>query len=495
MPRVVSAPAAAAVLAGPTVIAFYSGGFFDQPRLVAGLVACLLVLAAAAFAERPVPRSWPGRLALGGLAGLAAWTAASVAWAPLGGPAIEDAQRVVVYALALCAAAAWLRPPAAARAAEPALAVGAFAVVGYGLSERMLPGVLDFAQSSGAGGRLEQPLTYWNAMGALAAFGLVLAARLAGSGTRRPGIRALAAALVPTLAAGLYLTFSRGALLALAAGAVALLALAPDRAQARAGGLAIAAGALGLALAAALPDTHAADGDATGQGAALLAGLVALSAAAALGQLLISRREAGGRLRNAPLGRGRVLAVTAALGAVLVAGAVAAAVSSGDGSTGAAGRADASRLRTLESNRYDYWRVALGSFADHPLAGTGTSGFRVDWQRERGRRDAANDAHSLYLETLAELGLVGLALLAAFLAGVFVSARRALARSGALAAGPAAALVAMAAHAGFDWDWELPAVTLPALALAGLLVALGDQRSQSRSRPAAASTTSGSSAA
>ena len=150
---------------------------------------------------------------------------------------------------------------------------------------------------------------------------------------------------------------------------------------------------------------------------------------------MISRREAGGRLRNAPLGRGRVLAVTAALGAVLVAGAVAAAVSSGDGSTGAAGRADASRLRTLESNRYDYWRVALGSFADHPLAGTGTSGFRVDWQRERGRRDAANDAHSLYLETLAELGLVGLALLAAFLAGVFVSARRALARSGALAAG------------------------------------------------------------
>ena len=139
-----------------------------------------------------------------------------------------------------------------------------------------------------------------------------------------------------------------------------------------------------------------------------------------------------------------------------------------------AARAPAARrrlcLRTLESNRYDYWRVALGSFADHPLAGTGTSGFRVDWQRERGRRDAANDAHSLYLETLAELGLVGLALLAAFLAGVFVSARRALARSGALAAGPAAALVAMAAHAGFDWDWEMPAVTLVMLAAAALLI-------------------------
>ena len=109
-----AALAAAAALAGPTVLAFYSGGFFDEPRLWAGLVL---------WACWPRP-PWPGPLprarraagrALGGLAGLAAWTAASVAWAPLGRAGARTRQRVTVYLAALCAAAAWLRPGAAAR--------------------------------------------------------------------------------------------------------------------------------------------------------------------------------------------------------------------------------------------------------------------------------------------------------------------------------------------------------------------------------------------
>jgi hypothetical protein len=474
MRMAVTVPAVAAVLAGPAAIAFFAGGYFDQPRLVAGLVACALTLAAAAFGRPPLPRRWPGRLALAGLAGLAAWTALSVAWAPLGGQAADDAQRLALYALALCAAAAWLRAPAAARAAEPVLLLGTVVVIGYGLSERMLPGVLDFDSSAAAGGRLEQPLTYWNAMGAVAVLGLVLAARLAGSGERPRALRALGAAAVPTLAAGHYLTFSRGALAALAAGAVALLALAPERAQLRAGAVAVLAGGASVAVAAALPDVHTAAGDSAGQGLALLAGLAALSAAAALAQALMARREASGGLGGPALPRRRLIAVTAVLGVLAAGGLALAATIDGDGGGGAEGRAGAARLRSLESYRYDYWRVALASFADNPLAGTGTAGFRVEWQRERGRRDAAVDAHSLYLETLGELGLVGFALLMAFMAGVVASARRALAVAPALAAGPAAALVALAVHAGFDWDWELPAVTLSALALAGLLVAAGD---------------------
>ena len=60
--------AAACLLAGPTVLAFFSGGFFAEPRLIAAIVAWALVLALAATGESPLPRGLPGALALGGLA-------------------------------------------------------------------------------------------------------------------------------------------------------------------------------------------------------------------------------------------------------------------------------------------------------------------------------------------------------------------------------------------------------------------------------------------
>jgi hypothetical protein len=41
-----------------------------------------------------------------------------------------------------------------------------------------------------------------------------------------------------------------------------------------------------------------------------------------------------------------------------------------------------------------------------------------------------------------------------------------------------AALVVWALHASIDWDWELPAVTLPALAAAGLLLATSERVSR-----------------
>jgi hypothetical protein len=78
----------------------------------------------------------------------------------------------------------------------------------------------------------------------------------------------------------------------------------------------------------------------------------------------------------------------------------------------------------------------------------------------------------LPLQTAAELGIVGLALLAAFLAGVGLSARAAVGIDRALAAGPTAAFVTYIAHAPLDWDWQMPAVTIIALVLAGALVAM-----------------------
>ena len=101
----------------------------------------------------------------------------------------------------------------------------------------------------------------------------------------------------------------------------------------------------------------------------------------------------------------------------------------------ARGRRERARLSSLDSMRYEYWRVALDTFADHPLVGTGSGGFRVEWLRERPEKDASGEAHSLYLETLAELGLAGAAALLVMLVGLGLSARRALRRA-ARRAGP-----------------------------------------------------------
>jgi O-antigen ligase len=131
----------------------------------------------------------------------------------------------------------------------------------------------------------------------------------------------------------------------------------------------------------------------------------------------------------------------------------------------------ATRLVSLRSNRYDYWDVALRAFATSPLRGVGAGGWSVYWLRWRSVSEFAQNAHSLELETLAELGIVGLALLLAFFAGVAVAARQALS-AGRAAAGPVAALVVYVAHSPLDWDWQMPAVTLVAVLLAGQLLAL-----------------------
>src|SRR4051812_7756534 len=178
-------PALTAVLvAGPAVLAFASGGFFAPARLVAAIGAWAVLGLAALLAPAPVvPRTGPARAALAGLAALAGWTALSGSWAPSPGPARQTLELALVYLPALGAATLLLRDRAAARAAEVALAAGTVVVIGYGLAGRLLPGLVHLTASVRAGGRLEQPPTYWNATRALAPLGFVLAPR----GPRAPG--------------------------------------------------------------------------------------------------------------------------------------------------------------------------------------------------------------------------------------------------------------------------------------------------------------------
>jgi hypothetical protein len=415
MGAVARTAACVAVLAGPAVLAFASGGYFDRTRLWAGIAACALVVAAAAVVPSPLPRARSGRVAVAGLAALTAWTGLSLLWAPLGAPAAADFQRALLYLAALVAAAAWLRGPRASAAAEPALAAGIVAVVAYGLGERVLPGVLEYARSPAAGGRLNQPVTYWNGMGALAAIGLALSAGIVAEADRRPAVRALAAAAAGPLGAGIALSFSRGALLAAAVGALAALATRPTRGQLAGFGVVGAAAAVAGIVAAVLPVASSLEGSpsgATRDGAILGVTLLAVGAAAAFAQHRLPRRA--GALPGA-LGDRRLFAGAAAVLAVGVVGVV---LAQDGGEARPAFGADAGRLGSVETNRGAYWRVAAATAAEHPLTGTGAGGWRVEWLRERRIAEAAKDAHSLPLETAAELGIVGLAALLALLGGV-----------------------------------------------------------------------------
>ena len=468
--------AAALVLAGPTVLAFFSGGFFAEARLTAGIVALLLAAAVAAFAKPPLPRSRPGRIALAGLALLAGLTLLSTLWAPLKGPALDDSQRVILYLAGTFAAAAILRPRALARAVEPAIAFGGLVVIGYALSERLLPGFIDLSQSASAAGRLEQPLTYWNALGALAALALTACARLAGDPTRQPRLRALAVAASAPLGLGLYLSFSRGALAAAAAGIGLLAFLAPTWPQLRGLVLCSVAGTAAAFASAPMSALTRVTGDLGSRetaGAAMLGILVVVMAAASAAQIWLVGAERRGRLSLA-----RFSAPNWAIAAVIVA--VAAAAGTAFGVAGGehgppVKEARAQRLGTVSSIRYSYWGVALKTFARHPIAGIGSRGFRVEWLRERDVQEDVRDAHSLYLETAAELGLLGLVALGLFLGGVAACAVRVRRRDPLLlGAGPAAVVGVWAVACALDWHWEMPAVTLPALLAVAALIAQAD---------------------
>jgi O-antigen ligase len=110
----------------------------------------------------------------------------------------------------------------------------------------------------------------------------------------------------------------------------------------------------------------------------------------------------------------------------------------------------------------------------------GAGVWAVWWLRDRTLNEFAVDAHSLPLQTAAELGVVGLAALGMLFGGVAAAARIAHRRAPGLTAGPIAALVTYTAHAPLDWDWQMPAVTLVAVMLAGSVLALAETPADQR---------------
>ncbi len=457
-----------------------NGGYFPSEWGLATLGFALVVATVVLVSD--APRPGPTELLfLAGLASLAAWAALSALWSPGAGAPVLEAERGILYLAAAAAAILLVTFRDAIGGLLAGVVAGAVALSLYALATRLAPGHVGGAYDPSSGYQLAEPIGYWNALGIVTALAILLALGFAAHG--RAATRAAAAAGLVPLFATLFFTFSRGALVALAAGVVVQLALEPRRARFVASSLLLGApAALGVLQASrlqALTGPGASLTTAQGEGRRLAEALVVLAVVAVLGAVALHLAERRIRL---PERAGRVLLAAVVAAAVLgVVGLVAAA--GGPGAVAERARAAFSsplpagdgdlqrRLLSVSGNgRTEYWRVAGSMARDAPLLGTGAGSFEAHWLRDRPVSFHARDAHNLYLETLAELGPLGLSALLATLALPLLALRRA--RRFPLGPAAGGALAAYLLHAGVDWDWEIPAVTVPALfCVAVLLVA------------------------
>jgi hypothetical protein len=469
---------------GLALVAFASGGYFPTAWTWAALLALVFVAAVLGLGVAARP-SGLALVSLGALGGFGAWTWLALAWSADPAATVLEGLRVLMYASVFAALLLVLR-----RDGVPILLAATLAAIflasGYGLLTRLFPERLG-AFDPVAAYRLEEPLTYWNAAGLFAAMGALLALGFAAR-SQTLLARAAVSATLPIFLATLYFTFSRGAWIAGAVGFAAALAIDPRRLQ-----LLLAALVLGIpsGLAVllsshekALTRTDAPLSDASHDGHRLALYILLLAGAAGLagaGLWLAERRVTPPRqARLAFAGAAVLVLVVAALGAfVHYGGPVELARKGYDSFTTTSGGTPVNlnqRLFTFSgSYRAELWHAAWHDYQAHPVLGSGPGTYEWYWNEHRPLQHKVRDAHNLYLEVLAELGPLGLLLLLAAFAAPLVAAFRA--RGHPLVPLALAGFVAFLVHASVDWDWEMSAVTLAALACAASMLAAADRRS------------------
>jgi O-antigen ligase len=463
------------------VTARAGGGYAPETWGWIALGPLLALAAMLARSERIEFGAWDVAF-LGTLVLLALWAALSVTWSDSVPRTVAEVERVLVYVAAVAALLAVTTRRSAAMLPGAVLAA-ATAFCAYALITRLAPN--RFGLDLANGYRLSRPIGYWNGLGLVAAMTIVLALGVAASASRT-GARMLAAGAPVALVATLCFTFSRGAWIALGVGVAVALAVDPHRSRLTAITVALTpflAAAIWLCSRAdGLTHVRAARQTAAHDGQRLAFALLALSVACALVPAALARLAPDVRLR---LPRAASVALTASLVASLVAIAVVGLVRIGGPQAVWERSADAfraspwppestlqGRLFTVSGhNRADYWRVAWSQASSHPWLGSGAGTYDLYWTRERPVPVGALDAHNVYLETLAELGPLGLLLLAGLLATPLLALGRARHVPGVAAAGGAYAAYILAA--AVDWHWELPTVTLVALCCGAAVVTAG----------------------
>ena len=474
-------------------LAFRSGGFYPGATALAAAEMAFLVGLRFALSRRPLRGvSKPGAVALGAMALLCAWTLLSADWSGVESRTAPAYSRVLLYGLTLLFFATLPFDVRRIRWMVYGVAAAAVVVCGGALTALLLPDVI-FDPSLVDEPRLGYPLTYWNALGILSCIGVVLCTHLACGDREPPLARVLGAAAVPLLATTLFYTLSRGGIWAAAAALVIYLALGRPR-GALAGAAAIVP-ATAAALLTATPTGTVADGYpasalASGENVAVVIAACMLGAALVRALLLpldgaLAKLRLPERARWPAIAAAGAVAVTVALAAVVATDApdvVSTKVGEfTDRDQSSPERGESRLLSARPEQRFDMWEVALDAFREQPFHGTGAGTYEERWNRERPVASHVVNAHSLYVEVLGELGIVGLAALLIVLVlilGAF--AFRARGPDRALFAALLAAGLAWAIHAGVDWDWQMPAVTLWLFALGGAALARSLRRRRHR---------------
>lgn len=480
-----SAAIAPLLLIGGLAVA--GGGFGLSDRHIAGLavwliLAAMLALGAAARAKLARPFYWASGLILA----LALFSAFSSLWSGSIELTVIEADRVVVYLGFFVAAFLIAQTDRRRQRFGEGIVIALIGVAALALASRLLPDLLTISEGPGSQPRLSYPLGYWNGDGVL--FGMAGGLTLWLS--RRSfssALRWLAVVSLPVLLLALYFTYSRGGLVALAISCGCLLVLSHDRLWLLA---TLAIGAIGAipavlavqsrhALAEYLADPHLA-----GQGHTVLAILLlgcALSAALFAALRWVEGREGGLTGRAVAFSRNPRILKRIALGVALVA--IGAAIAVGGRAWHQFSSSDVRPPNSPEehfaqlsgSGRNEFWRVALDAFDEKPLLGHGAGTYRISWHLLRHNTVSNLDAHSLYLQAFAELGIVGgllvLALVGALI-GIGVAAWRG-ARGGQreLCAALLGAALAFAIASAIDWFWQIAAMGAVFFLATGVLVA------------------------
>ncbi|HEX3174059.1 MAG TPA: O-antigen ligase family protein [Solirubrobacterales bacterium] len=456
-------------------------------RHIAGLAVWLvlvglLVLGAASRATLGRPFRW----AAWAIAGLALWSALSSFWSGSVELSAIEADRMLVYLGVFLAAFLIVQTDQRRQRFAEGLAIAIALVALLGLASRLLPHVLEVGEALGSGPRLRYPLGYWNANGAMFGIGVALLLWTSRRAAWK-GLQWLSVAAMPALLLALYVTYSRGSLLALGVAAGCTIVLSSDRLWMLA---TLGIGAIGaLPAVLALQDRRSlADNIDTQtsvqQGVTVLLVLLAgIALAVLLFAALRWAERRGGQLTGRALALSRDRKVLKGIAAVLAVLAIGGAIAVGGRAWDQFSSSEAQFPYEAEKHfsevngagRHDFFRVAIDAFEEKPIAGIGAGTYVFAWNEHRSIERPVHDAHSLYLEAFAELGIVG-GLLVLFLVGWilwtgFSAWRAALHPQRDRYAALFGATLAFAIGAGIDWFWEIAAFGAVFFLAAAVLIA------------------------
>lgn len=456
-------------------------------RHVAGLAVWLLLvgmLALGAAGRATLGRSF--YWATGLIAGLALFSAFSSLWSGSVELSVTEADRVLVYLAFFLAAFLIAQTDQRRQRFAEGIGISLVAIAVVALCSRLLPDLIGLGPGPGANARLGYPLGYWNANGLAFGIGAAFCLWMSRRSLNVP-LRWFAVASLPTLLLALYFTYSRGGLLALVIACGVLIALSHDRlwllATLAIGALATAPAVLAVqargSLASNAPTQLTVD-----QGEVVFLYLLGATALV-LGLFALLRRlerredEVTGRAlalsRDPKVLRWIAVAVAVVgIGAAVVVGSRAWDEFTEPDLQFPSNPSD--HFGNLSSGgRDEFWRVAFNAFGEDPIAGQGAGTYRFSWNQLREIPQPVLDAHSLYFEAFAELGLVGglivLALMGTLLWTGFLAWRDAGGPRRELHAVLLAACLAFAVGAAIDWFWEIAAVGAIFFLAAGALVA------------------------